>query len=144
MRKPLAGVAVALLAGATAAGCSAATPPRQSAPPTPAVAPAPAQILAAQPFPGAAGAGDHLLVEAHGTGPRALASFVVRGSLLYFEIACSGPGSFTVAARTPLFVVGPCNGSGIISTIGGEKGRRLALTAEVAPSTRWELYLTES
>jgi hypothetical protein len=139
VKHPLASLAVALLAGATAAGCTAspARPPSAAPPRTVATA------LAAQPFPGAAGARDRVVVRAQGTGPRTLASFVVDGSSLYFEISCLGSGNFTVADRTPMFVVGPCDGSGTTSTVGGEKGRLLRLSVDVAPSTRWELYLTE-
>jgi hypothetical protein len=144
VRPVLAGLA-ALAAGAVMAGCASAPAPRDGAAhPSTSTTRRATPTLAAEPFPDAAGVGDPLVLSASGTGPRVLPAFVAHGSSLYFEIACLGAGTFTVVDRKPLFRVGPCNGDGTTSIIGGENGRRLALVVDVPAVTRWELYVTES
>lgn len=145
LRRQVLLVGAMFAAGGAAAGCAGQTFSSgvgQTIVVHPTTPPATTRPLPGEPFSGAPGAHDRVVLRRAGRGSRELPSFVVAARSLYLEVACLGTGSVTIKSSRPLLST-RCDGSGGTSRIAGDAGQRANWTVEASASTRWAVYVTE-
>lgn len=80
------------------------------------------------------------LFEAHGTGDKSLGAVAVKGTRIYVQTVCKGPGSLQLVK---LFAQGPCNGEAGVTSFDAPASRRLTITVRASAKTRWAIYITQ-
>jgi hypothetical protein len=136
-------LAVAVFAAASLAACSS-TPSSDSTsstrPTSSTSSPHRGATLAALPIKGEASSEYPRLLEASGTGSKALGTFKVSGTRVFVQTVCTGSGSLQLVA---LFAQGPCNDQAGVTSFAAPGNREVTVTVHASAKTKWAIFVSQ-
>jgi hypothetical protein len=146
--KAFIGILITIIAMASLSACTA-TNGSKSAPLTskPSSKPSPSDsIIQLAALPGAnqpgTGAAFKQIADARGAGSHKIGIFRVQPhTKIFYQLSCEGPSPVTIAS---LYVVGPCQGGDLVSTLTTTTTTsRLVLTIQASSKVLWTIYVSQ-